>query len=79
MLLVATVALAIMLAVPAIGLILVIALLTILIYLAELAARSLAAMMVTADAWSLAFCLTGRSLLMSLILRQEPSSSPRPS
>jgi len=46
-LLVATVALAIMLAVPAIGLILVIALLTILIYLAELAARSLAAMMVT--------------------------------
>ena len=61
-LLVATVALAVMIAVPAIGLILVIALLTIPAYLAELTARSLAAMMVTAVAWSLVFCVTGLSL-----------------
>jgi zinc transport system permease protein len=61
-LLVATVALAVMIAVPAIGLILVIALLTIPAYLAELTARSLAAMMVTAVASSLAFCLAGLSL-----------------
>lgn len=61
-LLVVTVALAVMTAVPAIGLILVIALLTIPAYLAELTARSLAALMVTAVFWALAFCLAGLAL-----------------
>ena len=58
-LLVATIALAVMTAVPAIGLILVIALLTIPAYLAEMTARSLGALMVTAAGWALLFSLTG--------------------
>ncbi len=61
-LLVATVALAVMTAVPAIGLILVIALLTIPAYLAEITARSLAALMVTASLWALVFSLSGLAL-----------------
>ncbi|WP_299436379.1 metal ABC transporter permease [uncultured Rhodospira sp.] len=61
-LLVASVALAVMTAVPAIGLILVIALLTIPAYLAEMTARSLAMLMVTAVLWALAFCLAGLAL-----------------
>jgi len=61
-LLVATVALAVMTAVPAIGLILVIALLTIPAYLAEMTARSLAMLMVTAVLWALVFSLAGLAL-----------------
>ncbi|SDE62372.1 metal ABC transporter permease [Rhodospira trueperi] len=61
-LLVATVALAVMTAVPAIGLILVIALLTIPAYLAEMTARSLAMLMMTAVLWALVFSLAGLAL-----------------
>ncbi len=61
-LLVATIALAVMAAVPAIGLVLVIALLTIPAYLAERTARSLGMMMITAALWAIAFCLTGLGL-----------------
>jgi len=61
-LLVATIALAVMTAVPAIGLILVIALLTIPAYLAEMTARSLGAMMATAAFWALTFSLSGLAL-----------------
>lgn len=61
-LLVVTIALAVMAAVPAIGLILVIALLTIPAYLAEMTARSLGSMMATAAIWALIFSLTGLAL-----------------
>ena len=61
-LLIAPIALAVMTAVPAIGLILVIALLTIPAYLAEMTARSLGAMMATAALWALAFSLSGLAL-----------------
>lgn len=61
-LLVATIALAVMTAVPAIGLILVIALLTIPAYLAEMTARSLGTLMVHAAIWALVFSLAGLGL-----------------
>ncbi len=61
-LLVAAVALAVMAAVPAIGLVLVIALLTIPAYMAELTARSLGAMMVTGALWAVGFGLAGLAL-----------------
>lgn len=61
-LLVATIALAVMTAVPAIGLILVIALLTIPAYLAEMTARSLGMLMVVSAVWALLFSVAGLAL-----------------
>ncbi|SDH09160.1 metal ABC transporter permease [Roseospirillum parvum] len=68
LLLLGLIALAVMTAVPAIGLVLVIALLTTPAHLAERHAGSLAGMMVLASLWAFAFCLIGLGLAFWLDL-----------
>jgi zinc transport system permease protein len=58
-LLLAMIAVSVVMIIQVVGLILVIALLTIPTYLAERQARSLGRMMVAATFWSMAFCITG--------------------